>query len=124
MNILEEIKKEVSSDELTVYNEFTAKLTELQENYGTEVPDASTKAGYQRAKSIAQECTKVRTATESTRKAFKSPVLELGKKIDSHAKGIIAKVSAIEEPFKAAYKAVDDEKKRIKAEREERILEI
>ena len=82
------------------------------------------KEGYSRAKEIAGECTSLRTALEKRRKEFKAPVLAFGKMIDSEAKRITAEIIAVEEPFKLAYKAVDDEKRRIKAEIEQRFVDI
>lgn len=124
MNILEQIELEVKNNQITEYSEIEAKLKELEATYGTEVPDASNKAGYLRAKEISGSMTKIRTALEAKRKAFKAPVLSFGKLIDSEANSITARILAIEEPFKNAYREVDNEKKRIKAEIEQRIADI
>lgn len=124
MNILEQIKKEVSAGQVSEYSEVTAKLSELKSTYGTEVPDASTKDGYERAKEISKICTSIRTATENTRKEYKAPVLEFGRLIDSEAKRITSEVLEVETPFKEAYKAVDEVKKQRKLEIENRIIEI
>lgn len=124
MELMKQIEAEVQNGAVTEYSETAARIAELKETYGTEVPDASTKDGYQRAKQIAGECTSLRTALEKRRKEFKAPVLAFGKMIDSEAKRITAEIVAIEEPFKLAYKAVDEEKKRIKAEIEQRFVDI
>lgn len=124
MELMKQIEAEVQNGAVTEYSETTARIAELKETYGSEVPDASTKDGYQRAKQIASECTSLRTALEKRRKEFKAPVLAFGKMIDSEAKRIAAEIVSIEEPFKEAYKAVDDEKKRIKAEIEQRFVDI
>lgn len=118
--LFEEIKKEVASGGITEYSEYQAKLAEFK----SEVPDASTKSGYDRAKEVKGILTSVRTAIESKRKEFKAPILELGKMIDSEAKRIIEEVKEIETPFHEAYKAIDDEKKRIKLEIENRFIHI
>lgn len=124
MELQELILKEVESGQVAEYSEVEAQLSQLEQTYGAEVPDASTKTGYQRAKDIASEMTALRTALENKRKDFKAPVLTLGKMIDSQAKAIKERIEAIENPFKLAYRAVDDEKKRIKEEIEQRIIEI
>lgn len=120
MDLFENIKKEVESGNVSEYNGFTAKLAE----YRSEVPDASTKEGYDRAKEIKGELTSARTAVEAKRKEYKKPILDLGRLVDSEAKRIIEEIKDVETPFHEAYKAVDDEKKRIKAEIDERIAYI
>lgn len=124
MELMKQIEAEVEQGAVTEYSETAARIAELKNTYGTEVPDASTKDGYDRAKKISSECTSLRTALEKRRKEFKAPVLAFGKMIDSEAKRITAEIVSVEEPFKSAYKAVDDEKKRIKAEIEQRFVDI
>lgn len=124
MELMKQIEAEVTNGAVTEYSETAARLAELKETYGTEVPDASTKDGYQRAKQIATECTSLRTALEKRRKEFKAPVLAFGKMIDSEAKRITSEIVAIEEPFRSAYKEVDDQKKRVKEEIEQRFVDI
>lgn len=120
MELLDQIKKEVEAGSVSEYSEFNATLAEYQ----SEVPDASTKDGYARAKEVAGVLTKTRTAIETKRKDYKAPVLALGKLIDGEAKRITELVKAVEDPFKEAYRAVDDEKKRRKAELESKIQGI
>ncbi len=124
MELLSKINEEVQNGTVTEYKEVDARLAELRETYGSEVPDASTTEGYGRSKSIASEMTKLRTSLEKSRKEMKAPVLAFGKMIDSEAKRLTSEISSIEIPFKEAYKAIDDEKKRIKLEIEDRIISI
>lgn len=124
MELMKQIQQEVDSGAITEYNETAARIAELKSTYGTEVPDASTKDGYERAKQIAGEMTTLRTTLEKKRKEFKAPVLAFGKMIDSEAKRITSEIVEIEEPFKLAYRAIDEEKKRIKLEIEERVIYI
>ncbi|MBY7923751.1 hypothetical protein KW453_15935 [Vibrio fluvialis] len=124
MELLDQITQEVTQGKVTKYNDIDARLAELRATYGSEVPDASTKDGYQRAKDISKEMTTLRTSLESRRKDFKAPVLAFGKMIDSEAKRLTSEILAIEEPFKAAYRAVDEEKKRVKEEIEARFTWI
>lgn len=124
MELMKQIQKEVDNGAITEYNETAARIAELKSTYGTEVPDASTKDGYDRAKQIAGEMTTLRTSLEKKRKEYKAPVLAFGKMIDSEAKRITAEIVEIEEPFKSAYREIDEEKKRIKLEIEERIIYI
>ncbi len=120
MELLDKIKAEVEAGNVSEYNEFTATLAQ----YKSEVPDASNKEGYERAKEVAGVLTKTRTAIEAKRKDYKAPVLALGKLIDGKAKDITEEIKAVETPFKDAYRAVDEEKKRIKAELDKRIQDI
>lgn len=124
MQILEYIKQAISNGQVAEYNEVSAKLAELKSLYGTEVPDASSKEGYNRAKEITNICTSIRTATESTRKEWKAPVLDFGRLIDSEAKRIVAEVLAVETPYRDAYQAVDQIKKQRKLDIENRFIEI
>ena len=110
MELLNKISEEVNSGEITGYKDIDARLSELRETYGSEVPDASTKEGYDRSKSIAKEMTSARTSLESRRKEFKAPILALGKMVDSEAKRIQSEIIEIESPHKEAYKAVDEVK--------------
>lgn len=124
MSLFDDLKQEIESGGLTEYNETTAALNELKNTYGTEVPDASTKEGYSRCKEIAGKLTKLRTSLESKRKDIKSPAIELGKMVDSEARRIESEIRAIESPFKDAYRAVDEEKKKRKEAIEERMLKM
>lgn len=124
MELLTAIESEVKNGQVSEYSEVTAKLAELKDMYGHEVPDASSKEGYDRAKEISKVCTSIRTATEVKRKAFKAPVLAFGKMIDSEAKRIVEEVLEIETPHKSAYQEVDQIKKQRKLDIENRIIEI
>lgn len=61
----------------------------------------------------------LRVAVEKTRKELKADALAYGRKVDGEAKRITAKLLEIEEPLKLTKQAVDDEKARIKREKEE-----
>lgn len=123
-NINEEINKEVSQGEVGAYSFVNDQLQKLKETYGSEVPDASTKEGYQRSKEIASEMRTLRTTLESKRKEIKAPALAYGKMIDSEAKRLTAQIKEIEDPHSSAYKEVDAEKKRLKQEAEQRLMDI
>ena len=122
MTLQAELEKQLANNQVTEYSETQARLAEIKETYGTEVPDASTKEGYTRCKEVSQEMVSLRTGIEKKRKDLKAPILAMGKLVDSQAKDITAQIQSIETPFKEAYRAVDEEKKRIKAEIEERFV--
>lgn len=124
MELLKLIETEVENGSVTEYSETEAKIQDLKNTYGAEVPDCTTKEGYERSKSIALELTKLRTGVEKRRKALKSPVLKFGKMLDSEAKRIIAEISDIEHPHKLAYKSVDEARKQRKLDIENRFVEI
>ena len=124
MNLLDQINKEVEAGEVGEYNETAAKLAQLQEEYGSEVPQCDTKQGYERSKKIASDCRAIRVALENKRKEIKAPALAFGKMIDSEAKRIKAELEAIEVPHLNAYREVDEEKKRKKAEFEQKLFDL
>ena len=124
MNLLDQINKEVEAGEVGEYNETAAKLAQLQEEYGSEVPQCDTKQGYERSKKIASDCRAIRVALENKRKEIKAPALAFGKMIDSEAKLIKAELEAIEVPHLNAYREVDEEKKRKKAEFEQKLFDL
>lgn len=93
-------------------------INELQKTYGTEVPDASTKDGYDRCKQIIGECKSLRSSLEYARKVMKQPHLDAGRQIDAEAKRITEILKRIELPFSDAKSVVDDENKVIKAKLE------
>lgn len=124
MNVNQELEKEVQEGRVGAYNPIAAELEKLKSTYGTEVPNASTKEGYERSKSIASEMRSIRTALEAKRKEIKAPALAYGKMIDSEAKRITAEIEEIERPHLEAYRAVDEEKKRRKLAIEEEIGRI
>lgn len=123
-DINQEIEKEVSRGEVGAYSFVADQLKNLKETYGSEVPDASTKEGYNRSKQISGEMTKLRTSLEAKRKEIKAPAIAFGKLIDSQAKELTEQIKAIEEPHKLAYREVDAKKKRLKEEAEQRLLDI
>ncbi len=95
---------------VTQYDEFQAQIDEVADicNF---IPDVSTKDGYDKSKRVALDVGKVLTALEKSRKDKKADSILIGKAIDSDAKGIKAKLEAIQEPHKLAYKQLDNEKK-------------
>lgn len=123
-NIVEEIQKNLSEGVVVEYNEIQAELAKLQDEFGSVVPDCSTKDGYEFSKNAAMTCRDIRTKLESIRKEKKEPYLNYGRLIDSQAKEIKESVEAIESPHKTAYQAVDQEKKRILEERKQIISDL
>lgn len=123
-DINEQINQEVQVGEVAAYDFVSAALKELKDTYGSEVPDMTSKEGYDRSKQIASEMTKLRTSLESKRKEIKSPALAYGKMIDSEAKRLAEEIKSIEEPHKSAYREYDAEKKRRKEAFEQKLLDI
>ena len=65
------------------------------------------------------ECRELRVDIEKHRKLIKKDSLEYGRKIDAEAKRITSSIELVEQPMKDAKAIVDDEKARVKAEKEE-----
>ena len=123
-NINEEINKEVTRGEVGAYSFVDKKLKELKDSYGSEVPNAESKEGYERSKMIAKEMRTLRISLEAKRKEIKAPALQYGKMIDAEAKRLTAEIENIEQPHALAYKEVDDVKKQLKLDAEQRLIDI
>lgn len=95
---------------VTQYDEFQAQIDEVADicNF---IPDTTTKEGYEKSKRVSLDVGKVLTTLEKSRKVKKADSIAIGKAIDSDAKDIKAKLEAIQEPHKLAYKTLDNEKK-------------
>lgn len=116
MSTTDKVNLETGDVEIAIFSQTDAGLAALREKYG-EVPDATTKEGYELAKAGAKELTTLRTSIEKARKEVKQPYLDAGKAIDAEARRITAELLKLEEPIKAAKKNVDDAEKRKKEER-------
>ena len=82
----------------------------------TSVPDCTTEEGYEKTKALVKQVAAVRIATEKAHKCAKAFYWEGGKRIDSMKKQILEITQPIEDGYKSAIKAVDDEKARIERE--------
>lgn len=74
--------------------------------------------GYETGRKAIADLRTLRSAIESRRQELKAVPLDMGKYIDSEAKRITALVESIEQPLKLKKSAVDDEKERVRKERE------
>lgn len=80
---------------------------------------ADTPAGYREVVAGISEARKLRVDVEKDRVELKAASLEHGRKVDAEAKRITKLIEAIEQPLKLSRKVVDDEKARVKREKEE-----
>jgi len=96
-------------------NRVAAGLDALKDEH-TSVPDCTTDEGYEKAKALVKQVAAVRIATEKAHKGAKAFYWEGGKRIDSMKKQILEVTQPIEDGYKSAIKAVDDEKARIERE--------
>lgn len=108
------------SDSLdTALAEFSSRevvIAELASKYAGLTTD--TKEGYEAVRVGIGELRNLRSEIEKRRVALKADALEWGRKVDGEAKRLTAAVLAIEEPLKLAKQVVDDEKERIRKEKE------
>lgn len=107
--------------DLSGFDKVLADVAEIQEK-GNFIPDCSTKDGYEASKRLVLDVTMpARKALEEAHKVTKKPFWDACKFLDSKKKELMPILEAVEAPHKEAYKAVDEEKKRRKAEKEARI---
>lgn len=113
--------------EVQIYGEFEAKIAEVKEACNF-LPDVSTDEGYEKSKRVSLDVGKILTAVEAKRVEEKSESLAYGKKVDSEAKALVAKLVAFQIPHKEAYKELDslnkEREQRLKDELEERVRVI
>lgn len=102
------------------YSVTDAALADLAARY-KDVPDATTKDGYDAIKIALKELTPLRTGVEKRRKELKADALAYGKKVDEEAKRITTSLLSIETPLKDAKNEVDEAKNRAEEERIARI---
>lgn len=111
IDIVSEINKNLAVGVVTEYSQIAAELEKLRNDYGSVVPDCTTREGYEFSKNAALTCRDIRTNLENVRKEKKQPYLDYSRLIDSQAKEIKESLEAIENPHKEAYQAVDARKK-------------
>jgi len=105
---------------LKIFTETDAALAELRKEFA-EVPDVSTKAGYELVKAGIKKLSGYRTKLEAARKETKQPFLDAGRILDTEAKRIAAVLVELETPLKNAKKVIDDKENREKEERLNRL---
>lgn len=95
---------------LVEYSRTEAALQALRERFAGATFDLTTTAGDKAARSARLELVTLRNKLDKTRKEFKAPALEFGRRIDSEAKRIEGEILALEEPIDDQIKA--DERRR------------
>ena len=114
-------------NQIVKFNVTAAALKELQAKYA-EVPDVSTKEGYEMVRQGISELVSERTGLAANKKKKKAEALAFNKSVDTEYNRILGILLSIETPMKEAKKAEDairEEKKRLAAEKEqERVAAI
>lgn len=106
------------SDSLKAFDKVLADVQEIKEK-GNFLPNCSTKEGYEASKNyVLKVTTPARTALASAHKEAKAFYLEGGRSVDSKKNELMELLLDVQKPHQEAYKAVDEEKKRVKAEKE------
>lgn len=106
------------SDSLKVFDKVLADVQEIKDK-GNFIPDCTTKDGYEASKNfVLKVTTPARTALTNAHKDAKAFYLEGGRMVDAKKNELMDMLMEIQEPHQLAYKAVDDEAKRVKAEKE------
>ncbi len=80
---------------------------------------AETPEGYEEVRSAIAYCRTTRGAIETRRVELKADALAFGRRVDATAKQLTALLEEVEAPLKVKKQAIDDEKARVKREREE-----
>jgi chromosome segregation ATPase len=99
------------------YNVSDAAIEELREKYAGLTIRSS--KDYEVVRVGLAELRTLRTRVEDTRVELKAGALEYGRAVDSEAKRLKAMLEDIEEPLKIEKQKVDDEKARVKREKED-----
>lgn len=104
--------------DLSKFDKVMSDVKEIEEK-GNFVPDCTTKEGYEASKRFVLDITTpARKRLTEAHQEVKKPFLETCRFLDAKKKELMPLLEKIEAPHKEAYKAVDEEKKRIKAEKE------
>ena len=111
------VAEELKSTHVVEYSVSDAAIEKLRERY-TGLTIEST-ADYERVRVGIAEVRDIRVAVEKTRVELKADALAYGRKVDAEAKRITSLLLEIEEPLKLEKQKVDDEKARVKREKEE-----
>lgn len=94
-----------------------AKISELRAKYGgLTIAGVNDKKGYELVHAARMEIREYRVAVEKVRKTLKEDSLAYGRKVDTEAKRITAKLIEIEEPLDQEESRIDAEKEKIKQE--------
>lgn len=101
------------------YDLTEAALQKLEADYA-EVPDVETDEGYKETTDRVKKLTKYRTSVERRRKELKKPGMEYCAMVDSIARGISDRVTALEDRHKQAKQARDEREAKEAEERRER----
>ena len=112
--------EDIQSTELVAPVKFTITSEEIEAkraNYGQ--LSAETPAGYALVRGAIADCRATRAKIETRRKELKAGALAYGRKVDGVAKELTGLIESFEAPLKEKKQAVDDEKTRIKREKEE-----
>jgi len=107
---------------LKKYNVTDKSLQELEKKcLSVKVFDVDDKKGYAVAKTTKGEVRSIRIQVEKTRKQLKADSLAFGRAVDREAVRITNILTPLEDHLSNQEKIVDDEKERIKAEKEEKL---
>jgi hypothetical protein len=106
-------------DQLVKYDLTDAAIAEMKAQYmGFAIQGIDDKEGFEMVHEARMVVKGKRVAVEKRRKELKADALDWGRKVDSEAKKIFAKLAPIEDYLKSEENKVTEEKARIKAEEE------
>lgn len=109
--------KEASTEVQAFVVDAQKEVKVIQDEYGSIVPDASTKDGYKHCKEVRTNVMPIKKKLEDVRQALKRPVLDMSKLIDGSLKPLIESLDGVYKPFEEEYRRIDNEKK-LKKEQE------
>lgn len=104
--------------EIAEYSGVAAAMASIEAKYAGRVYDVLTREGMADAKAARREIREARTGLERLRKEIKAPAWKRCQLIDSEAKEITKRLSAIEDPIDAIIKAEEQRAANEKAEAE------
>lgn len=111
------VAENLKSTHVVEYSVSDAAIEKLRERYsGLTIADSH---DYEKVRTAIADVRDIRVQVEKTRVELKADALAYGRKVDAEAKRITNLLLEIEEPLKLEKAKVDDEKARIKREKEE-----
>lgn len=106
---------------IAAYDEFRKQLSELRQHNNSVVFDYETPQGNKEARSHIYQLRKTKSAVDRVRKAEKAYYLEMGRKVDSEAKEIVAEIEDMIEVHQKPLDEIEQREADRKAKHESRI---
>ena len=115
--------KQASSEVAAFVVDVKKEVAAIVEKFGSIVPMANTKEGYEFCQQVRKEVQPIKVALDKARKQLKEPIIKAGKLVDAELNPEILKLEAVYKPFVSAYQNIDNQKKIAEAARQVKMEE-